>query len=1318
MESLRVVPAAAVIFASLVFLGSAAGGSRIGGADAHRARHTFAGIPGLQVVSADPSHAGSVVSRHGVMSIPPGTAVVPGRLLVRFRPGVARMARSNALAHVHASVGRAYNLVPGLKLLRLPAGSSVADAATALSRDPRVLYVGPDLAVKEAATRTDPLYPGQWALPAIGAPAAWARTTGGADVTVAVLDSGVALGHPDLAANLVPGWNFLNNTADPSDDFGHGTHVAGIIGAVGGGGMAVAGVAPHVRLMPLKICDSQGICSLDKEVSALQYAVAHGAKIANASFGGFSGGYQPEEDAIAAAGKAGLLYVAAAGNAGFDNQLAPFYPASYPLDNIISVAATTSSGGLASFSNYGFDSVLTAAPGENILSTMLTRGPLSDPSGYGALSGTSMAAPEVAGAAALLWAEHPDWTMQQVRMRLLTTASPLASLAGEVADCGQLNVAAATDPTLPDEGIVCVKLSGTGGGSVVSDLGGIDCGATCVAAVPVGMTLSLSAEPHSGSTFAGWGGACSGVGSCAVSASGIGDVTATFLTSGSPSGWQQDALQAPAGRDPFAPGSAFGPGDSSTFYNVAVSADGSERAETIVNPPSGPCDYDSSDTGGVFLEHRTTTGWVADGEVTAPSVPAYAGDPGARWENCSEFGTITQLSADGTTLLVAPDMANVWDPGPSARRYRCAAYVYQRGSGGWVLETTLYPPGVDARGSLTWDGCGYFGIGGAISGDGTRVAMTAAGLDASGATVLKADMYTRSQGTWSLEQQLTLPSPNSDCAHTVGPRILSLSGDGASLLVGSPDCDNSGITQAGLVYAYERSGTQWTLTQTIAAPAPLTTQRFGLETALSQDGATATIGSWGAHGDATWVFERNQAGWHMSALLPHAAPPQYTVRPFFECPTIVQDGARIICGAFDDVGFNRRVGSIYVYDRPAGGWDSSQRQTTDAFATDGVGSDLLGQGESRGWLTLAAPEDGSFIDAPISPTRFASGLYPHDRIGYEFTTSGDNTAAPTDKTLNVTVGGGGSGSVTSDSTGIDCGSVCWNDYAAGSSVALTATAANGSVFTGWTGDCSGSGPCTLSMSADRSVGATFTPLEPLSVTKYGSGGALVTSNPVGISCGSNCAHSYVYGTSVQLSATPAAGWSFTGWTGGGCSGAGSCRVSMTRALSVAATFVPLRESLSLTELGKGIVTSSPAGIRCGSTCAHSYKHGMTVQLKATPAKRWIFAGWTGGGCSGTRTCSVSMIQARSVLATFAPISQRLSVTKAGKGSVTSSPAGISCGSICAHSYHYGVTVQLKTTPAKGWIFAGWTGGVCTGTSSCTVSMTQARKVTATFALHP
>ena len=316
----------------------------------------------------------------------------PGRLLVRFRKGTGPTLRSSALdrAGVERSLA-SYDLVPGLELVKLAPGTNVPTAALALEGDPSVEYAEPDLRVPVSVIPNDPSFGQQWGLTAIGAPAAWDRTIGSAAVTVGVLDTGIQMNHPDLAANVwtnpdeiagnsidddangfvddVHGWDFWNNDNDPSDDLapqvGHGTHVAGIIGAAGNNATGVAGVNWTVQLLPLKICQNS-LCDISNEIAALDYAADKGVNAVNSSFGGPTE-LQSERDAIQAAGAAGVIDVAAAGNASSDNDVTPAYPASHPLDNIISVAATTNAGDMASFSNFGTSSVDLGAPGQDIL---------------------------------------------------------------------------------------------------------------------------------------------------------------------------------------------------------------------------------------------------------------------------------------------------------------------------------------------------------------------------------------------------------------------------------------------------------------------------------------------------------------------------------------------------------------------------------------------------------------------------------------------------------------------------------------------------------------------------------------------------------------------------------------------------------------------------------------------------------------------------------------------------------------------------------------------------------------------------------------
>jgi hypothetical protein len=235
------------------------------------------------------------------------------------------------------------------------------------------------------------------------------------------------------------------------------------------------------------------------------------------------------------------------------------------------------------------------------------------------------------------------------------------------------------------------------------------------------------------------------------------------------------------------------------------------------------------------------------------------------------------------------------------------------------------------------------------------------------------------------------------------------------------------------------------------------------------------------------------------------------------------------------------------------------------------------------------------------------------------------------------------------------------------------------------------------------------------VVRTGSGSGTVTSTPGGIDCGSTCTHSYDVGAPVTLTATPAAGSTFGGWSGA-CAGTGVCFLTMDKARSVVATFTGTPQTLSVTRSGSGsgTVASSPAGLNCGATCSTDFDYGTSVTLTATAATGSTFSGWS-GDCSGVGTCTVTMTQARSVTATFSLLPMTLTVSRSGSGSgtVTSSPLGIACGSICSRNFLFGTSVSLTATPSAGSVFSGWS-EACSGHGSCTVAMTKARSVTAKF----
>ena len=291
----------------------------------------------------------------------------------------------------------------------------------------------------------------------------------------------------------------------------------------------------------------------------------------------------------------------------------------------------------------------------------------------------------------------------------------------------------------------------------------------------------------------------------------------------------------------------------------------------------------------------------------------------------------------------------------------------------------------------------------------------------------------------------------------------------------------------------------------------------------------------------------------------------------------------------------------------------------------------------------------------------------------------------------------------------------------GGRVVLTYTVLVQSVGTGFLQglfyDFSGSSYHYNSDFTNTSLGITVVSRWPLNVST--TGGGAVTSNVGGINCGATCSASYDDNTLVTLTATPTAGNVFSGW-GGACSGtATTCQVTMNQARSVTATFVTAY-TLTTSVTGTGSISSSPAGISCGADCSESYASGTSVTLTATPGVGQQFTGWT--GCTAIvgfpNMCTVTMDQARSVTATFAAIIWPLSVSVTGTGTVTSSPSGINCGADCSETYNDGTSVTLTATPGVGQGFTGW-GGACSGTSTtCTLSMTAARSVSATFAPLP
>ena len=386
-----------------------------------------------------------------------------GELVVRYAPGASRMARTDARNDLGATGGSG-SVLKGLQVLDLPAGTSVNSAVAQAESLPGVLYAEPNYRVAINAAPNDPMFGQMWAMglanskgvnSGIGTPRVWNLTTGSAGVTVAVVDSGVDGTHPDLAPNMwtnpnetpgngqdddgngliddTRGWDWVGKDNDPNDENGHGTHVAGIVGARGNNAAGVAGVNWEVRLMPLRVLDAAGSGWTSDVAEAFAYAGEMGVDVVNASLAGSSLS-QVLLDSIAASPD--TLFVVAAGNESADVGIKPSYPCSYPLPNIICVAASSQSNQLSTYSNFGVASVDLAAPGDAILSTW--------PGGtYNEGWGTSSATPHVAGVAALLGAQHPEASADRIRTAILAGAEPLAAFAGRTVTGGRLSSAGA-----------------------------------------------------------------------------------------------------------------------------------------------------------------------------------------------------------------------------------------------------------------------------------------------------------------------------------------------------------------------------------------------------------------------------------------------------------------------------------------------------------------------------------------------------------------------------------------------------------------------------------------------------------------------------------------------------------------------------------------------------------------------------------------------------------------------------------------------------------------------------------------------------------
>lgn len=396
-------------------------------------------------------------------------ALVRPEILVKFRAGLSSDTIEQITNRFNGRIQDEIEAVPGLVAIHDPDSGDATALSGQYSVLPEVEYAEPnyEISLDQAGNDVNPVRAKdlrlhrQWALSEISVPEAWTRTKGSSEIVVAVLDSGVEYSHVDLVNNIwtrpatmppyrdqdlgtvddVHGYNAVANDGDPFDDNGHGTFCAGIIGAECGTNAGVCGVNWKTQIMPLKFMNAGGFGYVADAIEAINYAIERkragvNLRVINASWG-LNQPSRALEDVIRKAHEAGILFVAASGSTGADNDTSQRYPAGYSIENVISVAATDRSDALAEFSNYGTKSVHLAAPGKDILTTALGND-------YKQQSGTSMAAAFVSGVAALALSARPGLSVDELRSLLLKSVDPLPGLRGRVMTGGRINAAKAT----------------------------------------------------------------------------------------------------------------------------------------------------------------------------------------------------------------------------------------------------------------------------------------------------------------------------------------------------------------------------------------------------------------------------------------------------------------------------------------------------------------------------------------------------------------------------------------------------------------------------------------------------------------------------------------------------------------------------------------------------------------------------------------------------------------------------------------------------------------------------------------------------------
>jgi subtilisin family serine protease len=1237
-----------------------------------------------------------------------------------------------------ARAGRRAADVPDLTsvyVVEVPEDTDVARMAEEYAANPNVEYAVPDQLARVQALPNDPYlvtagswgqpYADLWALAKIGAPPAWDVATG-LGVVVAVVDTGLDLGHVDIAANVwanaaeaggapgvdddgngfvddVRGWDFAYGDANPADGSGHGTHVAGTIAAVGDNGVGVVGVAHQARIMALKGLDDGGYGAFSGLAKAIVYAARNGADVISNSWGCAGCTDASLIDSVALARSLGCVTTFAAGNNNAD--VKGFFPAS--LQDTLTVASSGADDSKSSFSNWGF-LVDVAAPGggpaaatpgaafRNILS--LRAAGTGDPSlavgdVYLRQAGTSMATPHVSGVAALLLSANPALTVAEVESIVRHTAadgvgSPDLDTPGydPYYGWGRLDAAAAVASAFaPPADPASLK----------------------VRARPLEFDVPSSACP--GQQWA-----------LGLDVYNLGGGTLSWSSSGP--GW---LAMSPAS------------GTAPAFPAVVVDAPGNASGVLAISSPQVP---------GEVVELPVALRTAADVTIA----------------NCD-------------AALARAYSTQDWDP---LRNWRAPAIPDGSGGAYHVWTDTrngnpdIYVQHVDALGYPLWGGDGIAltsawpgaEIRPAIAADGSGGALVAWAQGANDGDVV--DKVIHVQRVNAAGEKLWAPDGVSLGVYAGGQIDPTIVADGAGGAIVAWTDYRSG---EGDIYAQRVDAhgyVRW-----IGGGVPLSRAvdaQFDPE--IASDGFRGAIVTWVDRRTGYWAIHAQrvdligQVRWTADGVRVGPSP-SLPVWTSASGPNVVADGAGGAILAWHDfrnlplnpsgVTFLNRS-EIYAARLNADGesaWAAGGVPVVSGLTVgpgkavpgyhpdqvtmtpDGSGGVLVvwhdaRSGESwdvytqrldslgnRLWGTRGVPVTAAWGDQ-LSPSVAADGeggaiyAWADTRPGHEdvFVQRLGPTGAPLAAKDGVWIEGKPGDQWYPHVVPLAAGRfhVTWDDWSncAGAY-------------------CVGTGIDRLGKTIE--VALPSRAAYPLTVVRDGDGAGTVTSSPAGIACGSACWAEFPAGATVTLVAEPVDGSVFTGWTGA-CAGAtATCTVTMDAARTVGATFRRTTYDLTVQTTGTGRGTVAGGGISCttGSTAGctaavPSTSPATVVTLTATPEAGSALAGWSGCTTASGNVCTVSMAGARTVTATFQP-ALLLTVKTYGTGVGTVTGEGVSCttGSTVGCTAYVPSTspateVALTATPSSTSIFTSWSGCTSVVGNVCTVSMTGARTVSATF----